>query len=619
MKTVLIATHQISFSDAQSLYNCLGVLTLAACLKKRQLDCEVLDLFDYNNLDERDCDEVIDSIVQKILSSQPDILGFSAMINNLPIALELASRIKQIRPGVFIIFGGPGTAFCAKDVLLKFPQVDVIFRGEADVVFPDYVESLCKSGIENGNNMTAGLIYRTEADIVDNGWPEAIKDLNNLPVPDYHFDSESYISQTSTEFGDYNGISVEVGRGCPFTCTFCSTSEYFKRKYRLKTVSRIIEEILTIQKRLGPTRIIFNHDLLTLKRKFVFELCEQIKTHVPDLVWKCHARLDTLDRKMLATMNEAGCNEIFTGLESATEKMQKIVNKRLDVDKFDIPLDNASFLNMRFSLSFIVGFPEEEDDDTIAIFAYAIKAKYRCRDKVQIKIHTLAPLVGSPLYEKWKNKLEYDTYGSIGTTDIPFSWQPLREMIKPYPEIFSIYFHLPIGETKRINSSKFGYLGLVIEKLMVHSILLAYECLGDSIADIFVRNIDQVNLPPASSLKNADYYVLAESVRKLIADALRHEPGVRKMYETMAQYEIAVLEASAAKGGDFIKIIEVYYNPNELLEQMRNAKNSLETDRKNTKNMNQKRYFMIFKDKSENKMKNTEISRDFAELMNVTT
>ncbi|MES0489126.1 MAG: radical SAM protein [Leptospirales bacterium] len=612
MKTLLIATHQISFSQPQSLYNCLGVLTLAACLKKRNLNCEVLDLFEYNDLYNRDCSEVLDSIAQKIIAAKPDILGFSAMINNLPIALELAARVKKIRPDVFTVFGGPGAAFCAKEVLLNFKQVDVIFRGEADVVFPGYIENLANNN--NSNNSVPGLIFRNGAEIVDNGWPEPIANLDELPVPDYHFDSESYKSQTTKQFGDYNGVSIEVGRGCPYTCTFCSTSEYFKRKYRLKTVDRIIEEILLIHRRLGRARIIFNHDLLTLKRKFVFELCEQIEARVPGLIWKCHARLDTLDSEMLTKMNEAGCNEIFLGLENATEKMQKIVKKKLDLDKFDVPLESAASLDMKFSLSFIVGFPEEEEEDIRAIFAYSLKAKQMCREKVQIKIHTLAPLVGSALYEQWKDRLVYDAYGSISTTDIPHSWSSLRNTIQGHPEIFSIYFHLDIGQSRRINSSKYGYLGLIIEKLMIYSMSLAHEWLGDSIAEIFVNNIDEIILPQAASAKDSEYHALAQSVRKLLTKALQYDSVAQSMYDAVAQYEIAVLDIMSNRTNGYMKVIEVYYDPEELIERI----HKWQTMKQVAENLNKRDEplcLMILWDDKENKLKRTEISPDFAHLV----
>jgi len=642
MKTVLIATHQISFSSPQSLHNCLGVLTLSACLKRRSLECEVLDLIEFSRLRQQDAEETLNAIACKIVASQPDILGFSTMTNNLAIALDVARRVKNILPKCLVVFGGPGTAFCAKTTLENFTQVDFIFRGEADFVFPDFVESMHEDSMETILTdkiilSIPGLVYRGPGGIVDNGWPEGIKNLDELPCLDYPFREQSYAGQNSESYGDYNGVSVEVGRGCPFTCTFCSTSEFFKRKYRLKSVDRVLDEIAAIRQKLGSARIIFSHDLLTLKRNYVFELCRGIKTRLPGLVWKCHARLDTLDGEMLAAMSDAGCNEIFVGLESATEKMQKVVNKRLDIHKFGIPLENAVSLNIRFGLSFIVGFPEEDDDDIAAIFAYALKAKRLCRDMAQVKIHTLAPLVGSPLYEKYKDRLSFDDYGSVAATDIPLRWGRLREMMKPFPEIFSLYFHLPIDKDKRIKSLKFEYLGLVIEKLMPASILLACEGLGDTTASFLVQNIDHVTLPDPDA-PDSQYPVMADSLRLLLLNALPDNVDLKNRYDAMARYEIALLEARASKNDAFLKIIEARYSPDELLEYLQspgdqplNAKlNTPKATQKNYQNggkisqsrppgdpkdKGQKRFFMIFKDKNDHQFKHAEVAADFAGLV----
>jgi radical SAM superfamily enzyme YgiQ (UPF0313 family) len=611
MKTVLIATHQISFASPQSLYRCVGVLALAAVLKKRNLQCEIPDLIEYHNLNNSDCDEVLNSIVEKIILFKPDILGFSTMSNNLPIALELAKRVKQVQSEVHIILGGPGTAFCAKEVLMNFPQVDVIFRGEADNNFPDYVSSLIES---KANNELGGLVYRSVDKIIDNGWPEAVKNLDDLPVPDYLFSSESYIKQTATLFGNHSAVSIEIGRGCPYSCSFCSTSVYFRRKYRLKSTDRVIEEILLIQKRIGSARIIFNHDVFTLKRSYVLELCDKIKKNFPNLDWMCLVRLNTLDEELLTKMYDSGCREIFIGLESATEKMQNAINKKLDINKFNLLTDIATRINMKIIISFIVGFPEEDENDIREMFSYVIKAKYNCRGNVVLHLNTLVPMMGTPLYEKWKSKLVYDDYGSSSTTDIPFIWTGLRKIIKTHPEIFSVYFHLDIGETNRINSSKYENLGTMLEEINVNAILLAYEWLGENIADIFVKHIDQIILPEPSTVGNAGSTVVAESVRQLIYRALEHEPVAQKMYDAVAKYEIANYDVRHTKINGHFKIIEVFFNPVKLTGKINNFE-AMKQVAKNLNIRNLPHYFMIFWDEKENKLKNTEISSDLAKLI----
>jgi len=121
----------------------------------------------------------------------------------------------------------------------------------------------------------------------------------------------------------------------------------------------VIDEILVTREKFGNQRIIFNHDILVYHHDYIDELCREIKLKVPGLTWKCHARFDTINTNILEKMHDAGCNEIFLGIETATPRMQKLINKQLDLAQFEDTLTTLRDLNYRFSLSFIVGFPKK--------------------------------------------------------------------------------------------------------------------------------------------------------------------------------------------------------------------------------------------------------------------
>ncbi|MCP4132700.1 MAG: B12-binding domain-containing radical SAM protein [bacterium] len=579
MKIVLIAAHQVSFSDTVNLYNCLGVLALASALKKENINCEVTDLEEFNNLYNLDFDEVMESIVNKVLSASPTILGLSTMSNNIPIALEICERIKKRDPKIYTILGGPGVSFCAEEVLSAFPRVDCIIRGEADRALPEFVHAL-ESGNESPGNK--GSVFRKGSSIVDNGWPDPIANLDDLPIPAYEFCKT--LSTNEIKFGDYNGICVEAGRGCPFNCVFCSTSHFFKRKFRVKSVNRVIEEILYIREKTGNMRVIFNHDLLTLDHEYIEELCKQIKIHIPELVWKCHSRLDTINEGILEKMKEAGCNEIFFGIESVTERMQKSIKKNLDLSKFDETAIAMTRLGFRFSLSFIIGFPEETRADVEEIFKYAIRARFLCGDNVVIKIHTLAPLVGADLFNDWKDQLVYDEYGSRGSSDIPHSWIQLRDIIKKYPRIFSLYYYIKIDPAYRIKTLKYAMLGKAIEYLMKRSFRIACQAVEDLTAYTLVEHIDAIELPLPAPDKETDYSVLIDSIRLLVKEIPGMRPVLAKKYDAVAQYECAVTEILRHKSALVNKTIEVYYNPLEVITDLDNNETLDEENESSTLN-----------------------------------
>lgn len=605
----LITAHQLSFSSPVSLRNCLGVLQLAACLREHvpTVQCDVPDLRNFNHLSREDFGQTMEALLTRVISPLPHVLGISTMSNNLAVALEICRRLKEIQPGVITVLGGPGVSFCAPETIKKFPAVDAVIRGEADEAFPLYIQALI-----NGENQpaTPGLVCMKGDNIIDNGWPEPIQDLDQLPVPAYEFCTAAEDADYG-QFGDYNGVSLEAGRGCPFNCTFCSTSHFFKRKHRLKSTERLLQEIVYIRETLGDERIIFHHDILTLKKDYVFDLCEKILDRAPNLRWKCHARFDTIDPELLDTMRRAGCNEMFFGIECATPRMQKAINKRLDLSGYDEKVKTLKDLDYRFSLSFIAGFPGEEDRDLEALLDLAFRAKAIADDNVVIKIHTLVPLLGSDLYNGWKENLEYDPYGSLGTTDIPVHWKEPRATIMEHPEIFCLYYHFPIGEAHRSASCKAGMIGVAVDSLMKSSLRLAYNILGPKLAAGVARNLDKLELPPPASYKDTEYHIMTRSLRELVLELLKNdETGFAKV-DAVSQFELAAKEVlKGPKDKKNIRLIETFYHPEELVKEL-NAPKGLPQKAPGK----EKLYFMVSRDSETGKVKVVEIPGEMVRLL----
>jgi radical SAM superfamily enzyme YgiQ (UPF0313 family) len=374
----------------------------------------------------------------------------------------------------------------------------------------------------------------------------------------------------------------------------------------------VIEEILAIRKRFGNQRIIFKHDILIYQHDYIAALCREIQRRVPDLTWKCHARFDTIDADILKKIRDAGCNEIFLGVEAATPRMLEVMNKQLDLSSFDETINVLKDLKFRFSLSFILGYPEEGPADIEAVFALALRVRALCGERVVIKIHTLVPLAGSDLFEKWKNNLEYDEYGSHSTSDIPPDCTKLREMIKLHPMIFPLYHHIPIGGERRLQAIKFELVGWAIDSLMRYSFQLAYNVLGERLGEAIVRFIHKIQLPPPAAFKNTQYHILTQSIRRLLLELLeKTDPSSAEKYDTIARFEIAVQEVFKQKRKEYRKLLETHYDPWKLINGIKTGMIS----RRGKNRYKDKLFFMISWDEEEGKIKCTQISRQFADFI----
>ena len=182
-----------------------------------------------------------------ILKNKFDIIGFSTWCITYPASLLIAKEIKLVAPEIPIIFGGPQASVLAEKTLKTFPFIDFILSGEADITFPLFITELTKS--DANLSLTAGLSYRTEhGQIKNNQLNGAITNLNSLPIPAYDLVPET------------KWIKLDVGRGCPFQCTFCSTNEFFSKEYRIKSADRIIDEMIRAYRLKKIKSFSFAHD-----------------------------------------------------------------------------------------------------------------------------------------------------------------------------------------------------------------------------------------------------------------------------------------------------------------------------------------------------------------------
>ncbi len=556
MKVVLIGTHQLSVEYEVALDNCLGVLLLASSIKDLNVECEVLDFYGHSLFHVIDPEEKLEGIVSRIVDTKPDVLGFSTMSNNLILAIDLCCRVKEHNPEIFTLLGGPGVSFKAIEILTEFSNIDAIVRGEADVAFPELIEYLSKG---ESPEKVKGLLFRNANTIIDNGWPDPIENLDTTPFPKFELLDKKHDGIEPT-------ASIEIGRGCPFNCIFCSTSTYFKRNYRVKSVDRVLQEIDEVQKYLDQTMISFNHDLLTYNREYVLQLAHAIKMREKPLTWGASVRLDTIDFELLRIMRDAGCDSLFIGIEVATPRMQKYIRKGLDLSMLEPTIDQLLELDYGFTLSFIVGFPEENDYDLSELLSYALKLKCKAPKKVTVQIHVLCPEPGSDFYRKWNSNLVYDDYGSLGHTDFPrLEWTQMRETIKHHPDIFPIYYHVDKPPKVRHQYLKLAFLARLIEGNSSHSIREAYRLMRDGLSKLIFSGLDHLSLPPPE--RTASQIIgLHKTLRNLILKGLKEGRYLDTYYATVSETEYVLSKLLAHKDQSNVSIIHSLYDPMKLID-----------------------------------------------------
>jgi radical SAM superfamily enzyme YgiQ (UPF0313 family) len=418
----------------------LGILSLAAVLEARGDIPQIVDLnrtyLGYlDSLGRPDVSGFAEVAAQDIAANDTCIYGFSSICSSYPLTIRIARIVKALRPDSTILLGGPQASVVDIRTLEAFPFVDLVLRGEAEHNLPLLLGQL--EG-ERRLDLVPGLSYRDGAQPRRNANANVIEDLDALPSPAYHLTGELQGAQRA---------ALELGRGCPFACTFCSTNDFFRRNFRLRSPERVLRDMRLIAATYSIRDFELVHDMFTVDRRRVAAFCEAMIASGDEFTWSCSARTDRIDEELLELMGRAGCRGIFFGVEVGSERMQKMIDKHLDPERAEEVINATERAGIGSTVSLITGFPEETWEDlrqTIRIFMHSARSP---RSHPQLNL--LAPLAGTPLHSEHESELVLEGLCSSLSHQGRSQNAADVQLIHAHPEIFPNFYVIPTRHLDR--------------------------------------------------------------------------------------------------------------------------------------------------------------------------
>ncbi len=361
----------------------LGLLYLAAYLEREGYHPEVRDL-------------CVDRVSKgDIRFRDYDVVGIGTDTTRYSNALRIAGAAK--REGSVVIMGGPHPCFVDEEVL-KTNRVDFVVHGEGERTLHELLVELQKERAEFSH--VKGISFVHNGQIVRTPRREFIEDLDQLPLPARHLiDMDDY---RKTKFGDRDITPMITSRGCPGNCSFCSSSAFFGRKWRGRSVPSILQEIEEIVYRYHFNAIAFVDDNFTLSPKRVMDLAKGIIQGNLDIWWWNFSRVDSIVRNepMLREMRRAGAKTIYIGLESAHRTSLQEFGKGSDVGMAERAMEVLRRNGFEIFASYILGGLSET--------AKAVNETIRWAKRLDTNVaqfSILTPYPGTALYEKVKDRI----------------------------------------------------------------------------------------------------------------------------------------------------------------------------------------------------------------------
>lgn len=292
-------------------------------------------------------------ILQRLLEYSPDLIGIPLFSTTLGPAYQLVNLLKAGSSKWEIVLGGAHATARPQQVLEIFKNCRYVLRGESEKSIVDLVNSIEKQGPLNNIN---GLSYREDNNIFHN--PDVIleKSIDNIPFPARDLLDAAYKKNTYWRIGHRGAADVMItSRGCPFDCNFC-----FKiaKEFRARSPESVLEEIMLIRSR-GVKTIHIMDDLFVAPRSRCLKILALIKEQKTNVEFKVRSRVDLIDEELLLAMKGAGVKSVVYGIESGSQKILDLMNKRTKAEINYKAISLTKKVGLQCYVDMIIGYPGE--------------------------------------------------------------------------------------------------------------------------------------------------------------------------------------------------------------------------------------------------------------------
>ncbi|MEZ4599695.1 MAG: DUF4080 domain-containing protein [Syntrophotaleaceae bacterium] len=335
MNLCLVSIHIQRSNKAVALGNAM----LASSLKRRfgnQIRVDLLDLY---------LDDPAGDCVDRILQLQPEWVGLSLAVWNRGMGLEIAEKLKTLRPELVILAGGP-EATADRRQLSGLPCIDLVFAGEGEDLLAEAVARF----------LDGAAIPSLQEDQP----PASIKDLSLLPSP--------WLDGTLKP-AELDGLVWELSRGCPFKCDFCFESlgtEGIRRFPRER-----LQNELALFAASGVRQIFVLDPTFNYQQDEAKQILRLMTETAPGIQFNIEIRSEFIDREMAEMFAGLNCS-LQIGLQSADPAVLARINRTFNPKDFQRKMLLLHEAGATYGFDLIYGLPGDSLSGFLASLDFAL-------------------------------------------------------------------------------------------------------------------------------------------------------------------------------------------------------------------------------------------------------
>ncbi len=354
-------------------------------------------------------DSGLDGLLDGMLAGTPaaecDVVGISTgpemAFSEIHLALLLGRRI-QATLGKPVVFGGLNLGFLWNfresfdDLWRAIPGGTYLFIGPGERSFARLLAGGTPD--ERVHPSLPGAIYRREAGFVRNPYDAptfVTPDFGGLPLARYTrccdvsapaAESEhrnlvhnyKWPVWAATRASDRNRelpdgcreerlvIPYVFNYNCPHRCAFCVQSRADKPPAANAGAGKVIADLEALSRQYETSYFCFYDNAFNYSPAFVADFCRLARERELSIHWSDCARFDNLDERTLDDLYLAGCRKLVFGLDTASEKVLRLIHKGLDLQQARRVLEWCRDRAIWAEIEVIVGLPFETEEEFVA-------------------------------------------------------------------------------------------------------------------------------------------------------------------------------------------------------------------------------------------------------------
>ena len=327
-----------------------GLEYIAAYIEDTVDDIYIVDM----ELDRRKFQDIINLYC-------PDLVGISLSATEHNEGLRLAKIAKK--NGVATIIGGYHPT-SVPDLMLSYPQIDMVVRGEGELTMRELVEKGTPEDV-------LGVSHKKNGIVIHNKDRPKIENLDILPFPARHLRQYPYKSQDRTTDCDV----IVMSRGCNGFCSFCCEPSMSYGCLRCRSPENVMKEILEMVEyhQRKSLNVIFADPNFMGNPRGVDHFCDLLMAHDLNIEFGALVRADAMAKypDIVKKMCRAGILKFEMGIESPNPKDLKSTRKGITNGVHREAVRNIRENGGRPGGTFVIGLPDQTIEEIKAFPTYA--------------------------------------------------------------------------------------------------------------------------------------------------------------------------------------------------------------------------------------------------------